>query len=45
MLLRMYMRWGERRKFDVEVIEETAGDEAGIKSATIVSRATTPTAG
>ena len=26
----------ERRKFDVEVIEETAGDEAGIKSATIV---------
>jgi len=36
MLLRMYVRWGERRKFDVEVLEETAGDEAGIKSATIV---------
>jgi peptide chain release factor 2 len=36
MLLRMYVRWGERRKFDVEVIEETDGDEAGIKSATIV---------
>jgi peptide chain release factor 2 len=36
MLLRMYVRWGERRKFDVEVIEETAGDEAGIKSATII---------
>jgi peptide chain release factor 2 len=36
MLLRMYVRWGERRKFDIEVIEETAGDEAGIKSATIV---------
>jgi peptide chain release factor 2 len=36
MLLRMYMRWGERRKFSVEVIEETDGDEAGIKSATIV---------
>jgi peptide chain release factor 2 len=36
MLLRMYVRWGERRKFHVEVIEETAGDEAGIKSATIV---------
>ena len=34
MLLRMYVRWGERRKFDVEIIEETAGDEAGIKSAT-----------
>jgi peptide chain release factor 2 len=36
MLLRMYMRWGERRKFDVELVEETAGDEAGIKSATLV---------
>jgi peptide chain release factor 2 len=36
MLLRMYVRWGERRKFDVEVLEETAGDEAGIKSATIM---------
>jgi peptide chain release factor 2 len=36
MLLRMYARWAERRKFKVEVIEETAGDEAGIKSATIV---------
>ena len=36
MLLRMYMRWGERHKFDVELIEETPGDEAGIKSATIV---------
>ncbi len=36
MLLRMYVRWGERRGFNVEVIEETAGDEAGIKSATIL---------
>ena len=36
MLLRMYVRWGERRGFQVEVMEETAGDEAGIKSATIV---------
>ena len=36
MLLRMYVRWGERRGFQVEVIEETAGDEAGVKSATIV---------
>jgi peptide chain release factor 2 len=36
MLLRMYMRWGERRKFEVEVIEETPGDEAGVKSATLV---------
>jgi peptide chain release factor 2 len=36
MLLRMYIRWAERRKFDVEVIEATAGEEAGIKSATLV---------
>jgi peptide chain release factor 2 len=36
MLLRMYSRWGERRKFKVELIEETAGDEAGIKSATLL---------
>ena len=36
MLLRMYMRWAERRKFEVEVIEETPGEEAGVKSATLV---------
>jgi peptide chain release factor 2 len=36
MLLRMYVRWGERRGFEVDIIEETAGDEAGVKSATIV---------
>ena len=36
MLLRMYVRWGERRGFAVEIAEETAGDEAGIKSATVV---------
>ena len=36
MLLRMYVRWAERRRFEVELIEETAGDEAGVKSATIV---------
>src|SRR5947209_5398468 len=36
MLLRMYVRWGERRGFAVEIAEETAGDEAGIKSATIL---------
>ena len=35
-LLRMYVRWAERRKFKVDVIEETSGDEAGIKSATIL---------
>ena len=36
MLFRMYARWGERHKFKVEIIEETSGDEAGIKSATLL---------
>ena len=35
MLLRMYLRWGERRGFKTEVIEASAGDIAGIKSATV----------
>ena len=35
MLLRMYMRWGESNNFQVELIEEIYGDEAGIKGATI----------
>ena len=35
MLLRMYMRWAERRGFKVELIDEADGEEAGIKSATI----------
>ena len=35
MLQRMYMRWAESRGFKLEIIEEMAGDEAGIKSATI----------
>lgn len=34
MLLRMYLRWAERRGFKVEVIDEQPGKEAGIKSAT-----------
>ena len=34
MLSRMYRRWSERRGFDLEVIEYTEGEEAGIKSAT-----------
>ncbi|MEA2170663.1 MAG: peptide chain release factor 2 [Solirubrobacteraceae bacterium] len=34
MLLRMEMRWAERRGFKVELLEATAGEEAGIKSAT-----------
>jgi peptide chain release factor 2 len=35
MLLRMYTRWAERRKFKVEIMEVHPGEEAGIKSATI----------
>ena len=35
MLLRMYLRWGERRGFETELIERSPGDVAGIKSATI----------
>jgi peptide chain release factor 2 len=34
MVLRMEMRWGERRGFQVELLEVSAGEEAGIKSAT-----------
>jgi peptide chain release factor 2 len=35
MLLRMYVRWANKRGYKVDVIEEQAGEEAGIKSATI----------
>ena len=34
MVLRMLMRWAERRSFKVELLEASAGEEAGIKSAT-----------
>jgi peptide chain release factor 2 len=34
MLLRMEMRWAEKRGFDVELLEASPGEEAGIKSAT-----------
>ncbi len=34
-LLRMYLRWGEEKGFKTEMLEESAGDVAGIKSATI----------
>lgn len=35
MMLRMYTRWMEKNDYTVELLEETAGDEAGIKSATL----------
>lgn len=34
MLLRMYLRWAEKRGFKVEILDEQTGSEAGIKSAT-----------
>ena len=36
MLLRMYTRWAERRGFKLELVEESPGEEAGIKSATLL---------
>jgi len=35
MLLRMYIRWGEAKGYKVELVAETQGEEAGIKSATL----------
>ena len=35
MLLRMYLRWGERRGYQTELMEASAGEVAGIKSATV----------
>ena len=35
MMLRMYLRWGESKDFKTELIEVSAGDVAGIKSATV----------
>ncbi len=36
MLLRMYTRWAERQRFKVELLEVHDGEEAGIKSATLL---------
>ncbi|MEP3525207.1 MAG: peptide chain release factor 2 [Hyphomicrobiales bacterium] len=36
MLTRMYTRWGERNKYKVEVLEMQDGEEAGLKSATLL---------
>jgi peptide chain release factor 2 len=38
MLLRMYLRWAERRGFGVEMKEASEGEEAGIKSASFIAK-------
>src|SRR5947207_14652241 len=38
MLLRMYLRWAERRRFQTEMKEASPGEEAGLKSATVIVR-------
>ena len=35
MLLRMYLRWGEHHGFQIEILDESPGEVAGIKSATL----------
>jgi peptide chain release factor 2 len=35
MLLRMYLRWAERHRYATEVVDETAGEQAGLKSVTV----------
>src|SRR5690348_7373932 len=36
MLLRMYLKWAERRGFETEIIDESRGEEAGLKSGTFI---------
>jgi peptide chain release factor 2 len=38
MLLRMYLRWAERRGFDTEVVDTLPGEEAGLKNVTFMVR-------
>jgi peptide chain release factor 2 len=38
MLLRMYMRWAERRGFEIELMDEQLAEDAGIRSATVAIR-------
>jgi peptide chain release factor 2 len=35
MLLRMYLRWGERHRFATEILDQTDGEETGVKSVTV----------
>src|SRR5256886_5083283 len=38
MLMRMYLKWAERHRFETEIIDESRGEEAGLKSATFIVR-------
>ncbi|HEX9098297.1 MAG TPA: peptide chain release factor 2 [Candidatus Dormibacteraeota bacterium] len=38
MLMRMYLKWAERHRFEVEVIDQSPGEEAGLKSVTFIVR-------
>jgi peptide chain release factor 2 len=38
MLMRMYLKWAERRRLEVEILETSPGEEAGLKSATFIIR-------
>jgi peptide chain release factor 2 len=38
MLMRMYLKWAERHRFDAEVIDTSQGEEAGLKSVTFIVR-------
>lgn len=38
MLMRMYLKWAERKRFETEVIDTSPGEEAGLKSVTFIVR-------
>ena len=38
MLMRMYLKWAERKGFETDIIETSPGEEAGLKSATFIVR-------
>jgi peptide chain release factor 2 len=40
MLLRMYLRWAEKRSFDTDILDYQVGEEAGIKSVTLIAKGT-----
>ena len=43
MLLRMYLRWAERNRYKTEILDQTEGEEAGLKSVTFRSAVAGPT--